>query len=173
MITKPITINDKIEDKILLMRGQRVMLDADLAELYNVETKVLNRAVKRNAARFPDDFMFQLSESEFQNLRCQSGTSSLYGGRRYYPFAFTEQGVAMLSTVLHSDRAIKVNIEIMRVFVKLRKLLSTHEELARKVGELEKKMKGQDGEIKLIFATINTMLHPAVKKKRQIGFAKD
>jgi len=173
MITKAIAINDKIEEKILLMRGQRVMLDADLAELYNVETKVLNRAVKRNAARFPGDFMFQLSESEFQNLRCQIGTSSLYGGRRYYPFAFTEQGVAMLSTVLHSDRAIKVNIEIMRVFVKLRKLLATHEELARKVGELEKKMKGQDGEIKLIFATINTMLHPVVKKKRQIGFVKE
>lgn len=109
MITKAIAINDKIEEKILLMRGQRVMLDADLAELYNVETKVLNRAVKRNAARFPGDFMFQLSESEFQNLRCQIGTSSLYGGCRYYPFAFTEQSVAMLSTVLHSDRAIKVN----------------------------------------------------------------
>lgn len=171
-MSKKLVPNEKIESKILLLRGQRVMLDAELAFLYGVETKILNRAVKRNLGRFPDDFMFELSDSEFQNLRCQIGTSSSYGGRRYKPLAFTEQGVAMLSSVLRSDRAIRVNVEIMRAFVKLRKLVGTHEELSRKIGELEKKVKSQDSEIKVIFATINTMLHPVKKKKPQIGFKK-
>jgi phage regulator Rha-like protein len=115
-----------IEKKILLIRGEKVMLDADLAELYAVETKMLVRAVKRNIDRFPEDFMFQLAEEEFQNLRFQFGTSSQWGGRRYLPYVFTEQGVAMLSSVLNSERAVQVNIAIMRTFVKLRELLSTN-----------------------------------------------
>ena len=172
-VSKEIVVDEKIEAKILLLRDQRVMLDVDLAELYGVETKVLNRAVKRNIKRFPADFMFQLSENEFQNLRCQFGTSSSHGGRRYLPFVFTEQGVAMLSSVLNSERAMQVNIEIIRTFVKMRKFAATHEELARKVGELEKKLKSQDRDIKMVFATINTMLNPRQKKKKPIGFVKD
>jgi len=171
-MSKELIANEKIEAKILVLRGQRVMLDSDLATLYDVTTFNLNKAVKRNLERFPDDFMFQLSESEFQNLRFQNGISSSHGGRRHPPYVFTEQGVAMLSSVLHSDRAIRMNVEIMRVFVKLRKMIGTHEELARKIGELEKKVRGQDNEIKVIFATINTMLHPVQKKKPQIGFKK-
>jgi len=168
--TKAMVAVTSIEGKIYSIRGVRVMLDADLAKLYEVETKTLNRAVQRNLQRFPDDFMFQLSETEFENLRCQFGTSSFHGGRRYRPYAFTEQGLAMLSSVLHSERAILVNVEIMRTFVRLRRLIGSHEELAKQIGDLEKKLKTQGGEIKLIFATINTMLHPVTKKKRQIGF---
>ena len=158
-----------IEAKIVLFRGQRVMLDSDLAMLYGVQTKALVQAVKRNLTRFPTDFMFQLDTNEFEILRSQFVTSS-WGGRRYPPFVFTEQGIAMLSTVLKSEKAIQVNIEIMRAFVKLRRVMLSHDEIARKVGELEKKINTQDGEIKVIFATINTMLNPVQKKKRQIGF---
>lgn len=172
-MSKELVSTEKIESKILVLRGQRVMLDSDLAELYEVTTFNLNKAVKRNLERFPEDFMFQLSESEFQNLRFQSGISSSHGGRRHPPFVFSEQGVAMLSSVLRSDRAIRMNVEIMRAFVKMRKLIGTHEELARKIGELEKKVKSQDNEIKVVFATINTMLHPVSKKKPQIGFKKN
>ena len=111
---------ERIERAIVVLRGHRVMLDADLAVLYQVETKALVRAVKRNIARFPTDFMFQLTDDEFEVLRRQFGTSSAWGGRRYLPYAFTEQGVAMLSSVLHSKRAVQVNIEIMRAFVRLR-----------------------------------------------------
>lgn len=171
-MSKDLVLTEKIESKILALRGQRVMLDSDLAVLYDVTTFNLNKAVKRNLERFPDDFMFQLSDSEFQNLIFQNGISSSHGGRRHPPFAFTEQGVAMLSSVLHSDRAIRMNVEIVRAFVKLRKLIGTHEELAQKIGELEKKVRGQGGEIRIIFATINTMLHPVQKKKLQIGFKK-
>ena len=129
---------EKIEKVIYLIRGEKVMLDRDLASLYDVETKVLNRAVKRNLKRFPLDFMFQLTAEEAENLRCQIGTSSLrHGGRRYFPYVFTEQGVAMLSTVLNSERAVLVNIEIMRAFVKLRQMLTSNTELARRLDELE------------------------------------
>ena len=130
---------EMIEKKILLIRGEKVMLDADLAELYGVETKILVRAVKRNVDRFPSDFMIQLNKEEFENLRFQFGTSSRWGGRRYLPYAFTEQGVAMLSSVLNSDRAIKVNIEIMRAFVRLRQMLASNKELAKRLDDLEKK----------------------------------
>ncbi|MEW6688613.1 MAG: ORF6N domain-containing protein [Pseudomonadota bacterium] len=129
----------RIAAAILLLRGQKIMLDVDLAELYGVPTKNLNRAVKRNRSRFPDDFMFELSEAEFEALRCQFGTSR-WGGRRYRPCAFTEQGVAMLSSVLRSQRAAMVNVEIIRTFVRLRELLSSHAELARKLAALERKM---------------------------------
>ena len=143
-----------IEGKIFLIRGHRVMLDSDLAELYGVETKYLVRQVKRNLSRFPDDFMLCLTKEEF--LRCQFGTSKK-GGRRYLPYAFTEQGVAMLSGVLSSNRAIEVNIRIMRAFVKLRELLNTHKELARKLEELEKKY---DAQFKSVFDAIKALMEP-------------
>ena len=166
-----------IESKILFIRGQKVMLDANLAELYEVETKELNRAVKRNFERFPDDFMFQLSAEEFDNLRFQFGTSSLksqngnskWGGRRYPPYAFTEQGVAMLSSVLRSSRAIQVNIAIMRTFVQLRQMLSTNAELSRKLMAMEK---NYDIKFKAIFEAIHQLMTPAdPNKKHPIGFA--
>ncbi|HCJ51179.1 MAG TPA: DNA-binding protein [Gallionella sp.] len=157
-----------IESKILLVRGQKVMLDANLAELYEVETKELNRAVKRNFERFPDDFMFQLSAEEFDNLRFQFGTSR-WGGRRYPPYAFTEQGVAMLSSVLRSSRAIQVNIAIMRTFVQLRQMLSTNAELSRKLMAMEK---NYDIKFKAIFEAIHQLMTPAdPNKKHPIGFA--
>ena len=168
---------EQIESQIFLIRGQKVMLDEDLAALYEVETKALNRAVKRNLDRFPDDFMFQLSADELANLRCQFGTSSLrsqidtarWGGRRYPPYAFTEQGVSMLSSVLHSDRAIHVNIEIMRAFVRLRQMLASNAELSRKLAALEKKY---DLQFKAVFDAIRELMTPLEpKKKRAIGFA--
>jgi len=167
----------QIESQILLIRGQKVMLDEDLAALYEVETKELNRAVKRNIERFPDDFMFQLTADEFANLRFQFGTSSLksqidtsrWGGRRYPPYAFTEQGVSMLSSVLRSSRAIQVNIAIMRTFVQLRQMLSSNTELSRKLVALEK---NYDVKFKAIFEAIHQLMAPAdPKKKRPIGFA--
>lgn len=134
---------ERIERHILLIREHKVMLDADLAELYEVETKELNLAVRRNFERFPEDFMFQLSEEEFRNLRFHSETSRSWGGRRYRPYAFIEQGVAMLSTVLRSSRAVQVNVAIMRAFVKLRGMLSSHRELARKFDEMESRYDAQ------------------------------
>jgi hypothetical protein len=172
----------QIESKMFLIRGQKVMLDEDLAALYEVETKALNRAVKRNLERFPADFMFQLTAEEFATLRFQYGTSNLRsqivtsnenpagrGGRRYAPYAFTEQGVAMLSSVLNSERAIQVNIEIMRAFVRLRQMLSTNAELSRKLNALEKKY---DIRFKAVFEAIHELMAPPEpKKKRPIGFA--
>ena len=163
-----IVATDRIAAAIQIIRGQRVMLDRDLAELYGVATKVLIQAVKRNADRFPGGFMFQLTEQEFNNLRSQIVTSS-WGGRRYPPFAFTEQGVAMLSSVLRSERAIHVNIEIMRAFVRLRQLLASNAELARKLAALEKKY---DTQFKVVFDAIRELMTPpGPKKKRPIGFA--
>ena len=165
-----------IENKILLIRGQKVMLDRDLAMLYNVATRDLNKAVSRNINRFPPDFMFQLTKDEYDNLKFQFGTSSLHnnkpnwGGTRKLPYAFTEQGVAMLSSVLRSDRAVQVNILIMRAFVKLREILSTHKELAQKLKELELKMETHDEQIAAIFEAINKLLQPPKEIKRKIGF---
>ncbi len=137
MKSKPgIVLSEVIQGKIILIRGQKVMLDADLAELYEVSTKRLNEQVRRNPGRFPSDFMFQLTKEEYEILRSQLAAPS-WGGRRYLPYAFTEQGVAMLSSVLTSERAILVNVEIMRTFVRLREILATHKELARKLEELE------------------------------------
>ena len=158
---------ERIERSILLIRGHKVILDADLAALYGVETKQLIQAVKRNLPRFPDDFMFQLTEEEFENLRYHFGTSSQWGGRRYPPYAFTEQGVAMLSSVLHSRRAIQVNIEIMRAFVRLRRILASHADLARKLDGLEKKY---DAQFKVVFDAIRELMKPPESKKRPIGF---
>lgn len=160
-----------ITQKIFFLRGTHVMLDSDLAALYRVATKNLNRAVKRNRNRFPTDFMFRLSAKELRKLRFQSGTSkTAQGGRRYSPYAFTEQGVAMLSSVLRSSRAVQVNIAIMRTFVRLRELLATHEELRQKIEAMEKKY---DSRFQAVFATIKQMLETPVPAKRQIGFHAD
>jgi len=161
-----------IASKIFEIRGRKVMLDKDLAVLYGVEVRVLNQAVKRNRARFPDDFMYQLTKQEVINLKSQFVTSS-WGGIRKLPYVFTQEGVAMLSSVLNSDRAIKVNIQIMRAFVKFRELLLTHKELALKIEELEKKYTEHDEKIKDIFEAIRQLLMPPkVEEKRIIGFQK-
>ena len=158
----------RIERSILLIRGHKVILDSDLAELYGVTTKRLNEQVRRNLPRFPEDFMFQLTESETHLLRSQFATSKKgRGGRRYLPYAFTEQGVAMLSSVLNSERAIKVNIEIMRAFVRLRRILASHADLARKLEALEKKY---DAQFKVVFDAIRQLMKPPESKKRPIGF---
>ena len=158
-----------IEKRILLLRGEKVLLDADLAGLYGIETKVLVQAVKRQRDRFPDDFMFQLSVEEFADLRSQSVTSSGWGGRRYPPYAFTEQGVAMLSSVLNSPRAIRVNIEIMRAFVRLRRMIYSHRELAAKLAVLERKY---DSQFKAIFDLLKKLASPSGKERKPIGFQK-
>jgi hypothetical protein len=161
---------ERIERKILLIRGHKVLFDADLAELYEVSTKTLNQAVGRNRNRFPSDFMFQLTESEYDILRSQIVTSSR-GGRRYRPYVFTEQGVAMLSSVLRSERAVAVNIQIMRTFVKLREMLSTHKDLARQLNKLEKKY---DHQFAVVFSAIRKLMEPpAAPKKRRIGYISD
>ena len=149
-----------------MIRGEKVMLDFHLAELYGVETKALKRAVKRNRVRFPADFCFGLTREEWTSLRYHFGTSS-WGGLRYLPYAFTEQGVAMLSGVLHSQRAVQVNVEIMRAFVRLRAMLSTHKDLARKLEELDKKYATR---FKVIFEAIRKLMEPPEKPRKQIGF---
>jgi len=159
---KELILPERIERKIYLIRGQKVMIDSHLASLYGVKTKYLLRAVKRNRMRFPCDFAFQLNRSEFRNLRCQFGTSSLWGGRRYLPYVFTEQGVAMLSSVLNSPRAIQVNIAIMRVFVRLREILSTHRELAHKLRLLETRIDKHDHQIQSIHSPEDHGLCPWV-----------
>ncbi|MBI2801053.1 MAG: ORF6N domain-containing protein [Gammaproteobacteria bacterium] len=163
-----------IERRILLLRGQKVMLDADLAALYDVETRTLVQALKRNLERFPEDFMFQLTTAEnerLQILRSQSVISSgAHGGRRYVPYAFTEQGVAMLSSILRSPRAIAVNIEIMRAFVRLREALTSHQDLARKFAALEAKY---DAQFKTVFEAIRQLMIPPTTKRRGIGFVID
>jgi hypothetical protein len=163
---------ERIEKAILLIRGQKVLLDRDLASLYGVQVKVLNQAVKRNLSRFPDDFMFVLTAEEAESLRSQTVTSkSGRGGRRYLPYAFTEQGVAMLSTVLNSERAIEVNIAIMRAFVRLRGIMSTHKGLARKLDELERKLGEHDEKFQVVFEAIRQlMVPPAAPPKPRIGF---
>ena len=162
---------ERITKTILFLRGEKVLLDEDLAALYEVETGTLVRAVKRNLDRFPDDFMFQLSPEEWAGLRSQSGITKTEGrgGRRYAPYAFTEHGVAMLSSVLNSDRAVKVNIEIMRAFGRLREILSSHAELARQLEALERKY---DAQFKVVFDAIRKMVAPPVPKKKPIGFRK-
>lgn len=159
----------KIAQTILIVRGERVLLDADLAQLYGVTTANLNKAVKRNHDRFPKDFMFRLTAAEAENLIFQFGISS-WGGRRALPYAFTEQGVAMLSSVLRSARAVKVNIAIMRAFVQLRTMLETNRELARKFAELEGRVGKHDDEIAAIIDAIRRLMAPPKKSAREIGF---
>jgi hypothetical protein len=179
----------RIAQSILVLRGQKVMLDSDLADLYGVATKVLNQAVKRNASRFPVDFMFQISAEEMEKVSqvvippaqertekkvtnsSQFVTSSRkYRGKRYRPYAFTEQGVAMLSSILNSERAVKVNIAIMRAFVRLRDVLETNRELARKFDELEKRVGKHDEKIDATLEAIRQLMAPPTKPRREIGF---
>ncbi len=152
-----------IATKILLIRGKRVMLDRDLAKLYEVDTRQLTRQVRRNIERFPVDFMFQLTKEELQNLMCQNGTSS-WGGTRKLPYVFTEQGVAMLSGVLHSKRAIRVNIQIMRAFIQLKRMLLTNAGLRRKIEEMERKY---DKQFVIVFQAIKQLLDPSHREKRK------
>jgi phage regulator Rha-like protein len=170
-----------IGQRIYLLRGQKAMLDSDLAELYRVETKALNRAVKRNSARFPADFMFQLTDDEAESLRCQNGTSNENrGGRRYLPYAFTEHGVAMLSSVLNSERAVQMNILIVRAFVKLREVLATHRELARKMERLEHTQKDHSAVLSIVVKDVQDLerkvkrgfknLRIPTRRKPRIGF---
>ncbi len=158
---------DLIEGQIFFLRGHRVMLSTNLARLYEVEPRALVQALKRNLARFPEDFMFQLNQQEFDALKSQIVISSWGGSRRAIPYAFTEQGVAMLSSVLRSRRAIQVNIEIMRAFVRLRRLLAAHSQLARKLDALEKKY---DSQFKVVFDAIRELMTPAPPNRRPIGF---
>ena len=160
---------ERIEGTIIVLRGHRVILDENLAELYEVEVKVLNQAVKRNSERFPEDFMFQLNDEEAQFLRSQIVTLKRGRGqhRKYRPLAFTEQGVAMLSSVLRSKRAVRVNIEIMRAFVRLRRMLQANTVLARQLKDLEKKY---DSQFKVVFDAIRQLMNPQAKKPRKIGF---
>jgi hypothetical protein len=177
-----LALQPHIARHILSLREQRVMLDAELAALYGVETKVLVQAVKRNLERFPADFMFQLTAEEFANLRSQFVTSSSgYGGRRYAPYAFTEQGVAMLSSVLNSPRAIAINIEIMRAFVQVRAFAASHQDLAKQLTELQDKTeslamshetfsRNTRAQLRQVFDTLRELMTPPEPKKRPIGF---
>ena len=169
MADKALIPVERIERTILRLRGHNVMLDADLAALYQVDVKVLNQAVKRNRERFPLDFMFQLTTEEAASLRSQIVTLESGRGRhrKYLPYAFTEQGVAMLSSVLRSARAVRVNIEIMRAFVRLRQMLQSNAELAKKLDELEAKY---DAQFKVVFQAIRELMTPAPAPRRRIGF---
>lgn len=162
---------ERIEQRILVIRGQRVMLDSDLAELYGVTTKRLNQQVARNPERFPEDFMFQLTLKEFEILRLQFATSSWrHGGRRTPPYVFTEHGAIMLASVLNSERAIEASVFVVRAFVKLRSLLATHKEIAQKLTELERKLTGHDEDIKTLFAAIRQLMAQPDPKTKRIGF---
>ena len=163
---------ERIQQVIYLIRGQKVMLDYDLADLYGVPTKALKQAVRRNIDRFPSDFMFELTDQESANLRSQFVTSSSpqWGGMRYKPMAFTQEGVAMLSGVLRSTRAVQVNIAIMRAIVRLREALSASKELARKLAELEKRISGHDENIRTLFQAIHQLTKPLQSPHKPIGF---
>jgi hypothetical protein len=180
-----LTTPDQIDHSILVIRGHKVLLDAQLAAFYGIETKIVMQAVKRNLSRFPVDFMFQLNSEEWDALRSQIATSNLrsqivtsssrgHGGRRYPPYTFTEQGVAMLSSVLRSPRAIEVNIQIMRAFVRLRQLLSEHKELADRLTKLEQQMRDRDENVdrqfREVFALLERLFSPATPSRRPIGF---
>ena len=161
--------DELILSKIYLIRDQKVMLDSDLALLYGVETKAFNQAVKRNIERFPEDFMFQLTQDEFNHLRSQNVTSS-WGGRRYLPQVFTEMGVAMLSSVLNSDTAIKVNIRIMRVYSKLREMVLTHKDILLKLDQMESQTSQNSEDIQMIFSALKQLIDPQHPPRRMIGF---
>ncbi|RVU90617.1 ORF6N domain-containing protein [Flavobacterium columnare] len=174
MSQKEISIPDEIiSNKIYFIRGQKVMLDKDLAELYQVETKNLKRQVRRNIERFPEDFMFELNEEEFEILRCQIGTSS-WGGTRYRPIAFTENGVAMLSSVLNSPTAIKMNIQIIRVFTKIREALSDNLNIKLEIEEIKKKLSNHSKNIELVFNYLDELIEKKdnTKERNQIGYKK-
>src|SRR5262245_42874954 len=161
---------ERIEKLIHLARREKVLLDADLAKLYGVTTGNLNKAVARNRHRFPQDFMFQLTDEETAALIFQSGRSNQRGGRRHNPYVFTEQGVAMLSSVLRSERAVQVNVAIMRAFVSLRRMLASNEALSRKLAELERRLENHDKGIKSLFDAIRELMTPPEEPRREIGF---
>jgi len=167
---RALVLADRIERSIMLIRRQRVMIDSDLAALYGVETRALVQAVHRNIERFPEDFMFLLTAQEFAHLKSQSVISSGWGGRRVPPFVFTEQGVAMLSSVLRSKRAVEVNVEIMRTFVRIRRMLASDRELAKRLAALEKKY---DSQFKAVFDAIRQLMAPGSGPKRTLGRTKD
>ncbi len=169
-MTKDIIPIQQVAKAIRFVREERVLLDFDLARLYGVSTGNLNKAVRRNRDRFPADFMFQLTAEETKSLIFQIGISKGQGGRRHFPYAFTEQGVAMLSSVLNSERAVKVNIAIIRAFVKLRQALETNRELAHKFSELEKRVGKYDEEIGAMLEAIRQLMAPSEKPRREIGF---
>ncbi len=168
-LIKSILPDEAIINKIYLIRGKKAMLDKDLAEMYGVETKVLKQAVKRNAERFPKDFIFTLTQKEFQHLRSQFVTSS-WGGIRYLPTAFTEQGVSMLSGVLNSQVAIQVHIQIIRIFSKMKELLLTNKDILLKLEKMEKDVKENKKDIAMIFEALKQLLNPPQPKRRPIGF---
>ncbi len=163
-------LEEKITGAIYLIRNQKVMLDSDLAKLYGIETKVLKRAVRRNIERFPSDFLIELTNEEWQDLRSNIGTSNNWGGIRYAPFAFTEQGIAMLSSVLNSSQAIQVNISIMRIFVKMRQWAANYEELLRKIEELQQSESKQNQHIAKIYKIIEELLKPRLTEHKPVGF---
>jgi hypothetical protein len=172
----PIIPDELVMNKIYLIREQKVMLDSDLSTLYQVETRRLNEQVNRNKDRFPEDFMFQLTGDEYENLISQIATSSLsagkaaWGGRRKLPYVFTEQGVAMLSSVLNSPTAISINIQIIRIFTKMRALLMTHKDILLQLEKIEKKMGNHDEQIALIFGYLKKLLTPLQPPRQRIGF---
>jgi len=171
MIQKSIVHDERIEKSILLIRGQKVMLDADLAEIYGVSTSRLNEQVRRNKSRFPEDFMFQLTREEFNNLISHFATSSSgWGGRRKLPLVFTEHGAIMAASVLSTPRAIQMSVYVVRAFVRLRAIISTHKELAAKVLELERKLSTHDRQIASIINVIKQLMSPAQAPKRLVGF---
>ena len=174
-MSKAITVTENvITNKIVVIRGQKVMLDFDLAEMYGVETKRLKEQVKRNIERFPEDFMFEMTDKELTNWRSQNVTSnSLKMGLRYKPFCFTEHGVLMLSSVLRSERAVQVNIQIMRVYSKMKELLLMNKDILMKLEKLEKNSDKHDKEIKLIFDTIKKLIAQPVERTQRIGFKKE
>ena len=163
-----IVAEQKILHRIFVIRGQKVMIDDDLAEMYSVETKRLNEQVKRNIKRFPKDFMFTLTQKEFENLKSQNATSS-WGGRRKLPNAFTEQGIAMLSSVLNSDTAIEVNIRIIRVFTKMREYALTHKEILVQLAKMEKQVKGNSKDIENIFMVLKELLEKERKRECKLN----
>lgn len=167
---KELILVEMIERKIYLIRGHKVLLDSDLAEMYGVEVKHLKRQVRRNITRFPEDFMFQLRKEEYDSLRSHFGALRRGEHSKYFPYAFTEQGVAMLSSALNSERAIQVNIAIMRAFVKLREMLLTHKDLARKLADMEKKY---DSQFKVVFDAIRQLMVPPETKSTKIGFRRE
>ncbi len=169
--------DEVVMSKIYLIRGQKVMLDADLAELYGVETKQLKRAVRRNIDRFPDDFMFELNKEELDNLRSQIGTSS-WGGTRYFPMAFTEHGVLMLSSVLNSERAIKINIQIIRIFNQMREMLLTHKDVLLELERIKQQLSGHESKVSLIWEYLKQLEQSKIeeleqKNRRKIGYKKE
>jgi len=169
-MSKKVIPIERIAQRIRHLRGEKVLFDSDLAQLYGVTTGNLNKAVNRNRHRFPSDFMFQLTAEEAKRLIFQFGISKSRGGRRHMPYAFTEQGVAMLSSVLNSERAVKVNIAIMRAFVRLRQTLETNRELARNFSGLERRVGKHDEEIAAIIEAIRQLMAPVEKPRREIGF---